>query len=139
MNSLILQTWTRLLKPIMLLFSFFLLLVGHHEPGGGFIGGLVAAAAFCLSAVAYGVAAAEREIRYHPRYFMAFGLLCAAISGFFGLASGEAYMYGVWQTVQVPLLGELKLGTPLLFDVGVYFVVLGITLMIVFSLMEEPE
>jgi len=139
MNSLILQTWTRLLKPDMLLFSFFLLLVGHHEPGGGFIGGLVAAAAFCLSAVAYGVNAAEREVRFHPRYFIAGGLFLAGISGVLGLVLGKPFMTGLWTEVDLPLLGTLKVGTPLAFDVGVYFVVLGITIMIVFSLMEEQE
>ncbi|HMN02746.1 MAG TPA: MnhB domain-containing protein, partial [Geobacter anodireducens] len=66
MQSLFLATAVRLLLPLLLLFSLFLLLRGHNEPGGGFVGGLVAAAAFALHALAHGVAAARRVLRVEP-------------------------------------------------------------------------
>ncbi|MDZ7359336.1 MAG: Na+/H+ antiporter subunit B [candidate division KSB1 bacterium] len=135
MISLILSTATRYLLPLLLLFSVFLLLRGHNEPGGGFVGGLVAAAAFVLYAIANGIAA-EREIFHiEPRVFIAAGLLAAAGSGILSLLSGLPYMTGLWSAREVPVLG--KIGTPLLFDIGVYLVVLGVTLMIVLSLAEE--
>jgi multicomponent Na+:H+ antiporter subunit B len=135
MISLILSTATRYLLPLLLLFSLFLLLRGHNEPGGGFVGGLVAASAFVLYAIANGVAAEREILRIEPRVFIAVGLLCAAGSGIPPLLSGLPFMTALWSTQEVPVLG--KIGTPLLFDVGVYLVVFGITLMIVLSLAEE--
>jgi|SRR5690606_37482579 len=136
MNSLIVQTWARLLKPFMLMFSVFLLLRGHHEPGGGFVGGMAAAAAFTLNALAYSSTEARQALRIPPVTLAALGLLTAAGSGLFAALGGGAYMTGRWGTVFIPLVGRVDLGTPLLFDVGVYMVVIGITLMIVFALME---
>ena len=57
MNSLILNTATRFLVALMLVFSIYLLWRGHNEPGGGFVGGLIAAIGFALYAIAYGPAA----------------------------------------------------------------------------------
>lgn len=135
MISLILSTATRYLLPLLLLFSVFLLLRGHNEPGGGFVGGLVAAAAFILYAIANGIAAEREILHIEPRVFIAVGLLCAAGSGLLSLLSGQPFMAGLWSAQEVPVLG--KIGTPLLFDIGVYLVVLGVTLMIVLSLAEE--
>lgn len=135
MNSLILSTAARLLLPLMLLFSVFLLLRGHNEPGGGFVGGLVAAAAFALYAVAYGVAASRRALSVDPRALIGVGLLVALCSGLLGPMRGLPFMTGLWREREVAALG--KVGTPLLFDTGVYLVVFGAALLIVFTLAEE--
>lgn len=135
MTSLILSTATRYLLPLLLLFSIFLLLRGHNEPGGGFAGGLVAAAAFALYAIAHGVAGARRVLYVTPRTLIAGGLLVAVGSGQLSLLAGQSFMTGLWDKRPIPVIG--KLGTPLLFDLGVYFVVIGITLLIIFSLAEE--
>ena len=135
MTSLILSTATRFLLPLLLLFSIFLLLRGHNEPGGGFVGGLVAATAFVLYALAYGVEMAQRVLYVHPRILIGTGLLAAAGSGLFAVVNQQPFLTGLWSEHEVPVLG--KVGTPLLFDVGVYLVVVGITLMIIFSLAED--
>jgi multicomponent Na+:H+ antiporter subunit B len=135
MKSLILSTATRYLLPLLLLFSIFLLLRGHNEPGGGFVGGLVAAAAFALYAIAYDVPQARRALGIDPRTLMAVGLLAAAGSGGLSLVAGKPFMTGLWSAQEVPVLG--KVGTPLLFDSGVYLVVIGVVLMIIFTLAEE--
>ncbi len=135
MSSLILSTATRYLLPLLLLFSVFLLTRGHNEPGGGFVGGLVAAAAFALYAIADGVALAQQTLRLQPTSLIGLGLLLAVASGLLALLTGQPFMTGLWSTRSVPVLG--KLGTPLLFDVGVYFTVIGVILLIIFSLMEE--
>lgn len=135
MTSLILSTATRYLLPLLLLFSVFLLLRGHNEPGGGFVGGLVAAAAFSLHAIAYGVAMARRLLGIDPRSLIGLGLLTAVMSGLFSLAQGQPFMTGLWSKGSLPVLG--KVGTPLLFDTGVYLVVVGVILTIVFALSEE--
>ena len=132
MTSVILRTTTQILTPLLALLSIFLLLRGHNLPGGGFIGGLVAAAAFALYATAYGVAAARYVLRFDPWSVIGVGLGVAVLSGLLAAFSGRPFLSGLW----LELPGGLKLGTPLLFDVGVYFVVIGIVLMMVFALEE---
>jgi multicomponent Na+:H+ antiporter subunit B len=134
MNSVILQTATRLLIALIMLLSIFLLLRGHNMPGGGFIGGLVAAIAFALYTIAYGVRSAKYLLRVSPQSLIGLGLSLAIVSGFVAAFSGEPFLSGLWTTVY--LGQELKLGTPLLFDIGVYFVVAGIVLMMLFAFEE---
>ena len=134
-RSSILSTAVRYLLPLQLLFAFFVLARGHNEPGGGFIGGLVVAAAFALYAIAVDVDAARAILRFSPRTFIAVGLLVAFVSGLPALLTGQPFMTGLWSSVQIPVIG--KLGTPFLFDVGVFLAVFGVTLLIVFSLMES--
>ena len=135
MTSLILSTATRYMMPLLLLFSIFLLLRGHNEPGGGFVGGLVAAAAFALYAFAFNVENTRQALRIDPRNLIGIGLFIAMGSGLLSLFGGRPYMTGVWSSQEIPVLG--KVGTPVLFDVGVYLVVVGVTLTIIFSLAES--
>jgi multicomponent Na+:H+ antiporter subunit B len=135
MNSLILSTATLYLLPLLLLFSVFLLLRGHNEPGGGFVGGLVAASALALYAIALGSSAARQVLYIDSRRLIYVGLLISAVSGLLALFGGQEFMTGLWGAQVIPVLG--KLGTPFIFDVGVYLVVIGVTLTIIFALMEE--
>ncbi len=137
MLSLILSTATRFLMPLLLLFSIFILFRGHNKPGGGFIGGLVAAAAFSLYALAYDTAAARRLLRAQPHVLIGVGLLLALASGVISLLSGSPFMTGQWSDFNLPGIGKVHLGTPLIFDIGVFLVVIGVALMDVFSLAEE--
>lgn len=137
MTSLILQTAARSLVPLMVMFSIFLLLRGHDEPGGGFIGGLVAAAAFTLYAVAFDVGSARQVLRFDPQTIVAFGLLLATLAGVIAMVAGEPFLTSLWSTPDVPGFGELHLGTTLIFDIGVFLVVLGITMLFVLTLAEE--
>ena len=97
--------------------------------------GLAASAAFALFAIAYGVDPAQRMLRVHPRVLLAAGLLLAVGSGAVALLWGLPFMTGVWGGFELPAIG--KIGTPLMFDVGVYLVVVGMVLMIIFELAEE--
>jgi len=137
MNSLILKTSTRILKPILLVFSVFILMRGHNASGGGFIGGLIAATAFVLKMIAFDSAEARRHLRFEPYLFLGIGLLFALTGGAVALFFDQPFLTGLWIKVVLPFLGEMKLGTPVLFDVGVYFVVLGAVLFIFLPLKEE--
>jgi multicomponent Na+:H+ antiporter subunit B len=137
MISLILRTATKYLLPLMLLFSIFLLLRGHNEPGGGFVGGLVAASAFALYALASGVPTARRALMVTPHTLIGSGLLIALGSGILPLFLGQEFLTMYWADLHLPLLGDLEVGTPLFFDIGVYLVVIGAALLIIFSLAEE--
>lgn len=140
MRSLILTTTARFLLPLLLLFSLSLLLRGHNEPGGGFSAGLVAATAFALYAFAGEPGAGSSEelerrlLRVEPRLLTGAGLLVAAASGVAPLCAGRPFLTGLWIHLDAPLLGPLDLGTPLLFDVGVFLVVAGVSLTALFEL-----
>mgnify|MGYP001823703669 CR=1 FL=1 len=137
MRSLILPTATTWLMPLLVLFSVFLLLRGHNEPGGGFAGGLVAASAFVLLSIASGVDAARRALRLDPRTFVGVGLLLMLVGGVIGpLLYGDPFLTAHWWKLPVGDY-EVSLGTPLVFDVGVYLAVAGTILLIAFSLEEE--
>jgi multicomponent Na+:H+ antiporter subunit B len=135
MKSLILLTTTRLLFPLMVLLSVFLLLRGHNAPGGGFVGGLVAAAALALHALAHGMEPTRRLLPLSPVAWIAAGLSCALFSGTIAWAFGQPYLTGLWLPVSIPVLGSA--GTPLLFDLGVYLLVIGMVTHVLSLLWEE--
>jgi multicomponent Na+:H+ antiporter subunit B len=139
MRGPILPTATAYLMPLLLLFSVFLLERGHNEPGGGFSGGLVAAAAFVLLSISSGVGAARQTLRVDPRALVGTGLGLMVLSGLAApLLTGEPYLSALWWTLELPGGNSLSLGTPLLFDIGVYLAVMGTVLVIAFALEEEP-
>jgi multicomponent Na+:H+ antiporter subunit B len=137
MNSIILRTATRFLVTLMLLFSIFLLLRGHNEPGGGFVGGLVAAGALALYGLAYDEEATRQALRLDTRTLIGVGLAMALAAAVLPLLGGRPFLTGLWAAVPLPGGRELDLGTPLLFDLGVYVAVLGVTLTLLLPLMEE--
>jgi len=124
MRTLIFRTVAPYLTSLMILFSIFVLLRGHNEPGGGFIGGLIAASALAIYGIAFGVSPVRRAIRFHPMALSGFGLLLAAIAGILSIFQGVPYLTGLWIYPQIFGV-ELALSTPMLFDIGVYFVVFG--------------
>lgn len=135
MFSLILATATRVITPVMLVFAVFMLLRGHNEPGGGFVSGLVAATAFALYALSNGVDRARRTLAIDPRVLIGIGLGVAGASGTLALFRGQPFMTSQWFTPYLPVVG--KIGTPLIFDIGVMIVVFGVTLTMLFALLEE--
>ncbi|MDX1588071.1 MAG: Na+/H+ antiporter subunit B [Oleiphilaceae bacterium] len=136
-NTLILRTAATFLVPLQMLFSVFLLLRGHDEPGGGFIAGLVATAAVVLYLFAYGVARTRLLMRVDPRDLLSTGLILALISTVPGVFLDQPFMTSLWYELVVPGVGKLKLSTPLLFDIGVYFTVMGSILTMVVALTES--
>jgi multicomponent Na+:H+ antiporter subunit B len=139
MSRVILQTATRFMMPLLLLFSVFLLLRGHNSPGGGFIGGLSGASAFALYALAFDVATARQALRVDVRSLLAAGLIVALAAACLPLLWGLPLLTHRYSWTELSLFefGKLAIGTPLLFDAGVYLAVLGASLTIIFSLAEE--
>lgn len=135
MKSLILQTASRYLIVLLVIFSVFILLRGHNEPGGGFVGGLLIAGAFALYGLAYEPKAARRLLRLDPRTIIGVGLVTATGSGLAAVWHGQPFLTGQWLPYPIPFLG--KLGTVFFFDLGVYLVVLGTALLVLLTLEEE--
>jgi multicomponent Na+:H+ antiporter subunit B len=134
MSPILLQTIARTIGPVLLLFSLVLLLRGHNRPGGGFVGGLMAASALTLYLTAYGLEATTRALKVSPERIAAAGLLLSVGSGSLALLDGRPFLAGYWTAVTLPGRAEVEAGTPLLFDTGVYLVVLGATLTFVLYL-----
>ena len=131
-SSPIFRTGVALLLPLLLIFAILLMLRGHNEPGGGFVGGLVAAAAFALYLMAFGVARARQALRVRPLTLLGVGLLIAVGSGLPAAVKGQPFLTAQW--IDTPF----TIGTPVIFDLGVFLVVTGVVLMMIFSLAEEP-
>lgn len=141
MNSLILQTATRFVTPLLLLLSVVITLQGHNIPGGGFIGGLVASSAFALHAIAFSPQSARSMLRIDLIRLVGVGLTIAIASAMFSAFTNYPVMTGLWTSLDIPgVEGVIKVGTPLLFDVGVYITVIAVVLTMIITLQEHlPE
>lgn len=134
MKSVILKTASNYLLPLLLLFSVFILLRGHYLSGGGFVGGLVASIAFVLHAFAYGIEAGKKIFKRSPGVLIVIGLLICISMGILPMFFGKPFMTGLWLEDPVPVIGAV--GTALFFDTGVFLLVIGATLTILFTISE---
>jgi multicomponent Na+:H+ antiporter subunit B len=135
MRTIILKTASSYLLPVLLMFSVFILLRGHYLPGGGFVGGLIASMAYVLHAFANGLSDTKNLLRFHPGLLMPIGLALAFLSGLAPMVFGLPFMTGLWYPEAIPVLGTI--GSTLFFDIGVYLVVIGVTLTIIFTIVDE--
>ena len=131
--SLMLALVSQLLLPLATLVALYLLLRGHNLPGGGFIAGLVLAIGLLLQFVASGQDFVDKRMSVSFQPMLAWGLLIAGASGmgswFFGAPFlTSTYDYPVW-----PLAGEVPLASAALFDLGVFFTVVGATMVALLS------
>jgi multicomponent Na+:H+ antiporter subunit B len=134
MNSTILQIAQRYVRFLLLVFAVIALARGHNHPGGGFIAGLLAGLSIVMKAFAYDIEVVAKQMKFTPESIMALGIFLILASTLPSLIDGMSFMTGYWLQLKIPLLGDLKLGTPLLFDIGVFFGVIGITRLFFFSL-----
>ncbi|MDJ0836776.1 MAG: MnhB domain-containing protein [Acidobacteriota bacterium] len=119
--SLLLEMAARRQTPVLLIVSLWVLFRGHNHPGGGFIGGLLAAGGLGFYSLTYGPKATRRYMRIDPIRLIGIGCLTALGAGLMGWLGGLPFLTGIW--TDLPLIG--KVGTPLLFDIGVYLTVIG--------------
>lgn len=140
MKSVILQTAARPIVGLTLLVSVVVLLRGHNEPGGGFVGGLLFAAALSLHALAFSTREARQLLRVSPKTLLGAGVLLASLSAVPAMLIGEDFFQGLWTSVAIPgFEDEIKIGTPLFFDIGVYMTVAGVLLAMIFTLEEMRD
>jgi multicomponent Na+:H+ antiporter subunit B len=138
MHTVIFRTMAPYLTSLMVLFSIFVLLRGHNEPGGGFIGGLIAASAFAIYSIACGASQVRRAFFFHPMAISGFGLFLAVMAGVLSLAYDVPFLTGLWASPNI--LGvTIDLSTPLLFDGGVYLVVVGSITSIALALERQED
>lgn len=135
LNTIILKDSGKILFPILIISSFLLLFRGHNEPGGGFIGGLVAASAFILLNFSLGVEKTKKIVPLDSLNLIILGLVLALAGGSVSLFTEGVFFKAIFADFYLPIIGMPS--TVLIFDIGVYFVVIGIILKIIFSIADE--
>ncbi len=133
-HPILLSVLVRLVLPMTLLVAVFLLLRGHNLPGGGFIAGLVTAIALILLYLANGVAWAQKRFPGNLQILMGVGLLIASLTGLASLLLGYPFLTTSFAHLDWPLVGEFELASAMIFDLGVWLVVVGMTLLILIHL-----
>jgi multicomponent K+:H+ antiporter subunit A len=129
----------QLLLPVAGMVAVFFLLRGHNEPGGGFVAGLIVATAVILQYLVGGTAWAESRTRIFPQYWIALGLLCASGAGFAAWLAARPFLSALTWHAALPVIGELHLSTVLLFDIGVFLLVIGATVLILVALAHQSR
>jgi NADH:ubiquinone oxidoreductase subunit 5 (subunit L)/multisubunit Na+/H+ antiporter MnhA subunit/multisubunit Na+/H+ antiporter MnhB subunit len=137
-DSYILTTVVAVLFFMINVFAVYLFFRGHNAPGGGFIAGLCTGISFVMLGFVQGIERLHRLLQVEPVRLAVFGLLLAAGTGLLPLLAGDAFFQHYHPYLKgVPLLGDVYIGTPVFFDLGVYLLVVGITLKIVFPLAKS--
>jgi multicomponent K+:H+ antiporter subunit A len=127
----------RLLLPFAAMISIYFLLRGHHAPGGGFVGGLVMATGLIAQFMVGGTLWVEARLRLYPLTLVAAGLLAAGTAGMLAWWSSSPFLTARALDLRVPLLGDVHLSSVLLFDLGVYLLVIGATVLMLIALAHQ--
>lgn len=130
-------TIARMLLPVAGIISVYFLLRGHNAPGGGFVGGLVMATGIIVQYMTSGVLWVESRLRVHPQSWVGFGLLAAGIAGCCAWLVAAPFLTSIEWHGTLPVLGELHLSSVLLFDIGVYMVVVGATVLMLIAIAHQ--
>ncbi len=136
-EPLLVRQAQRVISPLIIVLAVYLLLRGHYEPGGGFVAALVAGVAVALHYLAYGPAGMGRLRRTVP-WLLGGGIGVAVLVGLGGLVLGGSFLTGGELDVPVPVLGSVKLTAALIFDLGVFAVVVALVIRAVDRLGVRP-
>lgn len=140
MNSFLFSFGARLLVPFGMALAYGLFFRGHNLPGGGFIAGLLVGISFVTLALSRGSKTLDAFKLLNPRALLILGWIFAIGSAVPSLVAGVDFMKGIWfGSIWMPVVGDTKWGTVVLFDMGVFFLVVGVVLRIVLGLLEEDE
>jgi multicomponent K+:H+ antiporter subunit A len=126
--------FSRLLLPLALLVAIFVLLRGHNLPGGGFIAGLITAVALITQYLANGINWTSSRMSNRLNPLIGIGLLLATGTGLGSWVFGYPFLTSTFTHVHWPIVGEFEIASAMLFDLGVYLVVVGVTLLILLQL-----
>ncbi len=139
-RSFIFNSTVRLVFFLVNVVAVYLLLRGHNAPGGGFIAGLATAISLIFLSLAVGVEGMHRLLRFDPVLLAAAGLVLAAGAGMLPMFVNQPFLeHFQFHLSNVPVLGEVHAGTPLLFDVGVFLVVVGVTCKMIFVFAKSAQ
>jgi len=127
----------RLLLPVAALISVYFLLRGHNQPGGGFVGGLIFATSVILQYMVGGVYWVESRSRLNPQNWIGIGLLSAGVAAVSAWLAYKPFLAALAWDVALPLIGHVHVSSVLLFDLGVYMLVVGSTVLVLVALAHQ--
>ena len=138
MSTPLLRISASIVAPLQFSLAIYFLLRGHNQPGGGFIGGLVAASSVILYGLGHGFADLDEKMPVAWFRLVLFGLAIAALSGLPSLFLGSSFLSGIWGAdLYLPMIGKIKIGSVLFFDIGVFVLVMGFGIGLVLSFTDE--
>ncbi|MEK5331627.1 MULTISPECIES: Na(+)/H(+) antiporter subunit B [unclassified Lysinibacillus] len=136
-NDVIIQFTAKIVFFIIFFFSIHIFLAGHYTPGGGFVGGLLTSSAIVLLVLAFDLNTVRNVLPINYTYLTATGLLLALATAAFPMFLGKPFFTHFFDYFELPLLGKQSLHTAMLFDSGVYLVVVGVTMTIIQTIGED--
>ncbi|SPT96190.1 putative monovalent cation/H+ antiporter subunit B [Lysinibacillus capsici] len=136
-NDVIIQFTAKIVFFIIFFFSIHIFLAGHYTPGGGFVGGLLTSSALVLLVLAYDINTVRHILPINYTYLTAIGLLLALATAAYPMFVGKPFFTHFFDYFNLPLLGKQSLHTAMLFDSGVYLVVVGVTMTIIQTIGED--
>ena len=128
-HPLILQTFTRLMMPLMIMVAVYIFLRGHNLPGGGFIAGLIASVALIVMYLSNGIEWTQKRLSVDMHLVIGFGLLIAISTGLVAMGLGYPFLTSAFSHIHWPVIGEFEIASAIAFDLGVFLVVVGATVM----------
>ena len=127
----------RLIFPLAMLASLYFLMRGHNAPGGGFIAALIFACAFILQYIVSGTQWVEANMRLYPQEMLSFGLLTALFTGLGAIIAGYPFLTTHTAHFNLPWIGEIHIPSALFFDLGIFFVVISATILILTAIAHQ--
>ncbi|MBR7654766.1 monovalent cation/H+ antiporter subunit A [Brucella oryzae] len=125
------------LFPVIIVLAVHLFLRGHDLPGGGFAAGITLAIAFLLQYLASGARVVEDRLRILPLRWIGLGLLFAAATGAGSWFFGYPFLTTFFQYTDIPHIGKMPTASALLFDLGVFTLVVGATVLVLIALAHQ--
>ncbi|WP_144861039.1 monovalent cation/H+ antiporter subunit A [Mesorhizobium sp. J18] len=123
--------------PVIITLAAYLFLRGHDLPGGGFAAGVAMAIGFLLQYLAGGTRWVEDRLRILPVRWIGFGLLLAAFTGMGSWLFGFPFLTSYFQYLEIPVIGKVPAATALLFDLGVFSLVVGATVLMLIAIAHQ--
>ncbi|TWT03246.1 Na(+)/H(+) antiporter subunit B [Planococcus sp. CPCC 101016] len=136
-NDVMLQTATKVVTFIILMFAVHIFFAGHYTPGGGFVGGLLTTSAIVLLMLAFDIETVKKILPINYVTMTAVGLLLALATAAASIIFDVPFFTHAYDYFDLPLFGKTSLHSALLFDVGVYLVVVGVTMTIIQTIGED--
>jgi multicomponent Na+:H+ antiporter subunit B len=136
-NDVMLQTATKVVTFIILMFAVHIFFAGHYTPGGGFVGGLLTASAIVLLMLAFDIETVKKIIPFNYVRMTAIGLLLALATAGASIFFNVPFFTHAYDYFNLPLFGKTSLHSAALFDLGVYLVVVGVTMTIIQTIGED--
>ncbi|MDB5473391.1 MAG: monovalent cation/H+ antiporter subunit, partial [Devosia sp.] len=123
--------------PVIVVLAMHVFIRGHDQPGGGFAAGIIMSIGFILQYMAAGTRWVEDHLRILPLRWIGVGLLAALATGLGSWAFGYPFLTSAFQYAQIPWIGRVPMATALLFDLGVFVLVVGATVLILIALAHQ--